>query len=60
MCIRLHGLDRVAIVLDPFSGIGNTAVACVRLNVSMIGFDVDPEYLEVASGILEKLNEPVE
>jgi site-specific DNA-methyltransferase (adenine-specific) len=56
MSIRLHGLSRVSLVLDPFLGIGNTAVACARLNVNMIGFDVDQEYLEVASEILEKLN----
>lgn len=56
MCIKLHGLGRVTLVLDPFLGIGNTAVACARLNVSMIGFDIDQEYLEVASETLERLN----
>ena len=56
MCIKLHGLGRVTLVLDPFLGIGNTAVACARLNVSMIGFDIDPEYLEVATETLEKIN----
>ncbi len=57
MCLKLHGLARVTLVLDPFLGIGNTAVACARLNVSMIGFDIDPQYLEVATETLEKLSE---
>jgi site-specific DNA-methyltransferase (adenine-specific) len=56
MSIKLHGLSRVNLVLDPFLGIGNTAVACARLAVNMTGFDIDREYLEVAGEILEKLN----
>lgn len=60
MCIKLHGIQRVALVVDPFLGIGNTAVACARLQVSMRGFDIDQEYLEVASSVLEKLNESSE
>ncbi len=49
MCLKLHGLSRVALVLDPFVGIGNTALACLRLGVSCIGFDIDREYLDVAA-----------
>jgi site-specific DNA-methyltransferase (adenine-specific) len=49
MSIKIHGLSRVYQVLDPFVGIGNTAVACVRLGIDMIGFDVDEGYLEVAA-----------
>jgi len=48
MCIRLHGMPRVTLVLDPFLGIGNTAVACARLGVAMVGFDVDSNYLRIA------------
>jgi len=44
-CIRLHGLERVRLVLDPFLGIGSTAVACVRLGVPCLGFEIDPDYL---------------
>ncbi|HBK60314.1 MAG TPA: site-specific DNA-methyltransferase [Firmicutes bacterium] len=44
MCIKLHGLDRCDLVLDPFSGLGNTAVACARLGVQFIGFEIDPFY----------------
>jgi site-specific DNA-methyltransferase (adenine-specific) len=48
MCIRLHGLERVKTVLDPFLGLGNTALACDALGVDFIGFEIDPEYLKSA------------
>lgn len=44
MCIRLHGLNKTKLVLDPFMGIGNTAVACVRLGIDWIGFEIDEYY----------------
>ncbi|MBN1356896.1 site-specific DNA-methyltransferase [bacterium] len=46
MCIRLHGMDRVNLVLDPFSGLGNTALACMELGVDFIGFEIDETYFE--------------
>jgi len=39
--------------MDPFMGIGNTAVACVRLGVSYLGFDIDKSYIECAD---ERIN----
>ncbi len=56
MCIRLHGLSKVNLVLEPFLGIGNTAVACARLGVSMVGFEIDEEYLKAAVAALEKVD----
>jgi site-specific DNA-methyltransferase (adenine-specific) len=50
-CIRLHG-KRNATVLDPFLGIGHAAIAakeCADLVERFIGFDIDEEYLKVAS-----------
>ncbi|MCI4365057.1 MAG: site-specific DNA-methyltransferase [Thermoplasmata archaeon] len=47
-CLRLHGRGRVRLAVDPFVGIGSSAVAAVRLNVPFVGFDVDPDYLAVA------------
>ncbi len=44
MCIKLHGLDRCGLAMDPFSGIGNTGVACALLGVPFIGFEIDPVY----------------
>ncbi len=47
-CYRLHGRSRIRRALDPFVGIGASAVAAVRVGVDFIGFDVDEEYLEIA------------
>jgi site-specific DNA-methyltransferase (adenine-specific) len=47
-CLRLHGLSRVRLAMDPFAGLGSTAVACARLGVSFIGAEIDETYLEEA------------
>lgn len=48
-CIRLHGLTRAPRMLDPFLGIGNSAVAALRCGLtSFVGFEIDPKYLAVA------------
>jgi site-specific DNA-methyltransferase (adenine-specific) len=47
-CLRLHGVARTEVVMDPFTGLGSTAVACARLGVGFIGVDVDEAYLDVA------------
>ncbi len=54
MCIRLHGLGRTRLVLDPFMGIGATALACMRLGVPCVGFEIDGDYLDWAG---ERLRE---
>jgi len=48
-CIRLHGRANVRQVVDPFVGIGSSAVAAARLGLDFVGFDLDREYLEVAA-----------
>lgn len=48
-CIRLHGTKKDLLVLDPFAGIGNTALACQKLKVNFIGFEIDPYYLKTAA-----------
>ncbi len=48
-CVRLHGLGRVRLVVDPFVGIGSSAVAAARLGVDFVGADVDAGYLAVAA-----------
>ena len=48
-CIKLHGISRVKMMLDPFLGIGNSAVAAQRCGVKeFIGFEIDPVYLREA------------
>ena len=48
MCLRLHGLDRIQVVADPFLGLGSTAVACAQLGVSFVGIELDTGYLKEA------------
>ena len=36
------------LAMDPFTGLGSTAVACARLGVDFIGADIDETYLEEA------------
>ena len=48
-CIKLHGASRVRSMLDPFLGIGNSAVAAQRCGVKkFIGFEIDETYLAEA------------
>jgi site-specific DNA-methyltransferase (adenine-specific) len=47
-CLRLHGLERISLAMDPFMGLGSTAVACARLGIDVLGVDLDESYLELA------------
>jgi site-specific DNA-methyltransferase (adenine-specific) len=48
-CIKLHGAKRVTTMLDPFLGIGNSAVAAERSGVKrFIGFEIDETYFAEA------------
>ena len=48
-CIRLHGAPKTKRMLDPFLGIGNSAVAANNCDVKeFIGFEIDEKYLAEA------------
>ena len=48
-CIKLHGADRVQTMLEPFLGIGNSALAARQCGVPrFIGFEIDESYLAEA------------
>jgi site-specific DNA-methyltransferase (adenine-specific) len=47
-CLRLHGLSRIDVAMDPFTGLGSTAVACARLGVNFIGAEIDETYVREA------------
>jgi DNA modification methylase len=60
----LHGSNNSSVttkplcILDPFCGIGSTAVACKKLGVAFVGFDINKEYLDEA--IARVMKESVE
>ncbi len=48
-CIRLHGRGKETRLLDPFLGIGTSAVAALRQGLAgFTGIELDAHYLEVA------------
>lgn len=49
MCLKVHGLSKIKLALDPFMGIGSTALACKNLDIACIGFEIDSSYLGFAS-----------
>jgi site-specific DNA-methyltransferase (adenine-specific) len=53
-CIKLHGLKKGMTILDPFMGLGNTGLACQKLNLKFIGFEIDSYYFDKADIILSK------
>ena len=47
-CFKLHGVDRIRTAMDPFLGLGNSAIAAARLGLDFIGVEIDPHYLDEA------------
>ena len=44
MCLQLHGVAEGGLVLDPFMGIGNTAIAATELRLNCVGFEIEADY----------------
>ena len=47
-CFKLHGVDRIRTAMDPFLGLGNSAIAAARLGLDFVGVEIDPHYLDEA------------
>lgn len=48
MCLKLQGVEKIKLAMDPFMGIGSTAIACKKLGIDYIGFEMDRSYIETA------------
>lgn len=55
MCIKLHGLKKDMVVMDPFCGSGTTCVVAKRLGVNYIGIELSKKYVEMANQRLPNL-----
>jgi site-specific DNA-methyltransferase (adenine-specific) len=54
-CIKIHGQGPDLVMLDPFLGIGHSALAARRCGIrEFIGFDIDPSYVKLARAALSK------
>ena len=42
-------------ILDPFSGSGSTAIACINTGRNYLGFEIDKEYYDLSMGVISKL-----
>ncbi len=47
-CLKLHGLSRVKLAMDPFLGLGNSAIAAAEVGVEFVGVEIDRHYLAEA------------
>ena len=47
-CLQLHGIGRCGLVVDPFMGLGSSAVACAELGLDFVGIEIDRGYVEEA------------
>lgn len=52
-CIKA-GCPNGGIVLDPFMGAGTTALVAQKINRNFIGFELNPEYINIANRRLKK------
>ncbi len=53
-CFRLHGVAKIRLAVDPFVGIGPSAVAAARVGVPFVGIDLEASYLDVAAAAVRR------
>ena len=47
-CLKLRGLDKTQLVLDPFCGLGSTNIAAGRLGIGSVGVDIVQDHVDYA------------
>jgi DNA modification methylase len=52
-CIKASGLEGRGVIFDPFTGSGTTGLAAKQMGHDFIGFEIDPEYCEIANSRIE-------
>ena len=57
-CLRLHGTKAIKLAVDPFLGLGSSAVACATLGIDFAGIELDEHYLKEAVARTRKALEP--
>jgi len=58
-CVRLHGVGRTRVVMDPFLGLGSSALAAAELGVDFLGIEIDRHYLlEAVARVKRVLSSP--
>jgi len=57
-CLRLHGAKAITLAVDPFLGLGSSAVACATLGIDFAGIELDEHYLKEAVARTRKALEP--
>lgn len=54
-CIKVHGVAPGLVMMDPFLGIGHSAIAAKRCGIREFhGFDIDASYVKLAQAALSK------
>lgn len=55
-CIKLSGVPKGSLIVDPFVGSGTTLIACEKLGMTGLGFDIDESYVQYANRRLGRMN----
>jgi site-specific DNA-methyltransferase (adenine-specific) len=56
-CITLHGPENAKLVMDPFLGIGSSAVASADMGLNFIGFEIAEDYWTESCERVERVME---
>lgn len=61
LCFLLHGKEKIRRAMDPFLGLGSSAIAAQKLKIPFVGFEIDEVYLDYArQALLQRAEEAAE